>query len=143
MDQVVARVLGVNRVRVFYSPEHRAAVVKMMVWLLRMGMMGVGVGMAAGSGAGSAAVVFVVVAAALVALHVAADAEGFATAGVRALERLLARVRVAVDSQRARARERLVARLAHVSVLRLRERRCRRRRDVVVVLPWIRSCPRC
>ena len=38
-----------------------------------------------------------VVAAALVALHVAADAEGFAAAGVGALERFLARVRVAVD----------------------------------------------
>ena len=79
-----------------------------------------------------------VVAAALVALHVAPDTEGLTAASVGALERLLARVRVAVDPQRARSRERLVARLAHVPVLRLRERRGRRRRDVVVMLPWAR-----
>ena len=76
-----------------------------------------------------------VVAAALVALHVASDAEGLAAPRVRALERLLARVRVAVNAQRAGSGEGLVARLADVSVLGLRERSSGRRRDVVVVLP--------
>lgn len=43
----------------------------------------------------------VVVASPLVALHVAAYAEGLAAAGMWALEGLLARVGVAVDTQRA------------------------------------------
>ena len=93
-----------------------------------------GAGRAAG---GAAAAAVVVVAAALVALHVAADAEGLAAPGERALEGLLARVRVAVDAQRAGPREGLVARLADVAVLALRERRRRRGRDVVVVLPRV------
>jgi hypothetical protein len=62
-----------------------------------------------------------VVAATLVSLHVAADAEGLATPGVRTLEGLLARVRMAVDSQGTGAGEGLVAGLADVAVLRLGE----------------------
>lgn len=62
-----------------------------------------------------------VVATALVPLHVATDAEGLLASGVGALERLLARVGVAVDAQGAGPREGLVARLADVAVLRLRE----------------------
>jgi len=57
----------------------------------------------------------------LVTLHVASDAEGFSATRVWALEGLLARVRMAVDPQRAGAREGLVARLADVPVLGLRE----------------------
>jgi hypothetical protein len=57
-----------------------------------------------------------VVAAPLVALHVAPDAEGLAAPGVGADKRLLARVGVAVDAERARSREGLVARLADVAV---------------------------
>ena len=91
---------------------------------------------AAGAAAGRAAAV-VVVAAALVALHVAPDAEGLAAAGERALEGLLARVGVAVDAQRAGPREGLVAGLADVAVLALREGRRRRGGDVVVVLPGV------
>ena len=79
----------------------------------------------------------IVVAAPLVALHVASDAERLAAAGVRALEGLLARVGVAVDAERARAGEGLVAGLADVTVLALREGSRRRRRDVVVVLPRV------
>lgn len=80
-----------------------------------------------------------VVAATLVSLHVAPHAEGLAAAGVRALEWLLSSVRVAVDPERAGARKGLVARLADVAILRLRERSRRGRRDVVVVLPWVGS----
>lgn len=79
----------------------------------------------------------VVVTPPLVPLHVAPDAKRLATPRVRTLERLLACVRVAVDPQRARPRERLVARRADVAVLALRERRGRRGRDVVVVLPRV------
>src|SRR5690606_22102402 len=68
----------------------------------------------------------VVVTPPLMSLHIAPHAKRFAAPGVRALERLLARMRVAVDPQRARPRERLVARLADVAVLTLRERRSRR-----------------
>ena len=57
----------------------------------------------------------------LVSLHVAADAEGLAAAGVRALERLLARVAVAVYAQATGARKGLVAGGANVPILRLRE----------------------
>lgn len=60
-------------------------------------------------------------AATLVPLHVASNTEGLAASRVRTLERLLARVRVAVDSQGAGSRESLVASLADVSVLRLGE----------------------
>jgi len=68
-----------------------------------------------------AAAAFEVVASALVALHVAADTKSLATPGVRALEGLLAGVRVAVDPQRAGPGEGLVAGLADVPVLALRE----------------------
>ena len=124
---LVMRVVSVFFVCVF-SPEHRAAMREVVVL---MGVVAVAVTVAAGG-------VLLVVAAALMALHVAPDAEGLSAAGVGALERLLAGVRVAVNPQRARPRERLVARLAHVPVLRLRECRRRRRRDVVVVLPRVR-----
>lgn len=65
----------------------------------------------------------IVVAAALVPLHVAPYTEGLSAAGERALERLLARVRVAVDPQRARPREGFVACRADVPVLALGEGR--------------------
>jgi predicted secreted Zn-dependent protease len=61
------------------------------------------------------------VAATLMSLHVAPDAEGLAASGVRALERFLSGMRVAVDPERTRTRERLVARLTDVTILRLRE----------------------
>jgi hypothetical protein len=67
-------------------------------------------------------------------LHVAADAEGLAASRVRALERLLSRVRVAVDSEAAGAAEGLVACLADVAILALRERAAMRRVHVVVVV---------
>lgn len=76
-------------------------------------------------------------AAAFVALHVAANAEGFAASGVGALEGLLPSVGMTVNAQRAWARKGLVAGLADVAVLGLRERGCRRRRNVVVVLPRV------
>lgn len=60
-------------------------------------------------------------AASLVTLHVASNAKGLAAAGVRALERLLAGVGVAVNSEGAGAGEGFVAGLADVSVLALRE----------------------
>jgi hypothetical protein len=63
------------------------------------------------------------VAAALVSLHVAADTEGFATARLRALVRLLARVTVAVYPQAAGSGEGLVAGRADVAVLGLRKLR--------------------
>lgn len=75
----------------------------------------------------------------LVTLHVAANTEGLATSGVRALERLLASVGVAVDAQRAWAGKCFVAGLAYIAVLRLREGRGGRWRDIVVVLPWTGS----
>ena len=55
------------------------------------------------------------------ALHVASHAERLAAAREGALERLLARVRVAVDPERAGPREGLVARLADVPILALGE----------------------
>lgn len=76
-------------------------------------------------------------AAALVTLHVAADAEGLAAAGVRALEGLLAGVGVAVDAEGRRAGEGLVAGLADVAVLALGEGRRGGGGDVVVVLPRV------
>lgn len=76
-------------------------------------------------------------AAPLVSLHIASNAEGFATAGDGALERLLARVGVAVDAERAGSGKGLVASRADVSVLALGIRRRRRRGDVVMVLPWV------
>lgn len=75
------------------------------------------------------------VAASLVALHVAAYAESFSTASLRALERLLASVGVAVNAQAAGATEGLVARRADVAVLRLRVEMPRGGVKVVVVRP--------
>jgi len=63
------------------------------------------------------------VAASLVALHVAANTEGFATARLRALVRLLSSMAVAVDAEAAWPREGLVASRADVAVLGLRELR--------------------
>lgn len=74
----------------------------------------------------------------LVTLHVAANAECLAAARLRALERLLASVRVAVDAETARAAEGLVAGLADVTVLALGEEVTRSRVEIVVVLP--RDC---
>lgn len=54
-----------------------------------------------GRQSGPAAAAFKVVATPLVTLHVAANAKGLAAPGVRALEGLLARMRVAVDPERA------------------------------------------
>lgn len=81
----------------------------------------------------------------LVPLHVAPYAEGLAAAREVALERLLARVGVAVDPQGAGAREGLVARRANVPILALGEGCRRRRGDVVMVLPGVgtpRGCKR-
>ena len=69
------------------------------------------------------------------AFHVAAYAKGLATAGLGALERLLASVRVAVNAETARPAESLVAGLADVAILTLREKVARDRVEVVVVLP--------
>jgi len=75
----------------------------------------------------------------LVPLHVTSHAERLTTPSVRTLERLLARVRMAVDLETAGPAERFVARLADVAVLGLREGRLRRWTDVVMVLPRVRG----
>lgn len=75
----------------------------------------------------------------LVSLHVASYAEGLAAAGMWALEWLLTGVRVAVDAKRARTGESLVACLADVAILRLREGGSGGRRNVVMVLPGVGS----
>lgn len=78
------------------------------------------------------------VAAPLVSLHVAANAEGFATAGVGALEGLFASVRVAMDSKTAWPAESLVASRADVAILALGEQgHLRRVKVVVVMLPAV------
>lgn len=59
------------------------------------------------------------VAPSLVALHVAPNAKRLAAARVRALERLLSSMRVAVNAQAAGTAERLVACHANVAVLGL------------------------
>jgi hypothetical protein len=74
-------------------------------------------------------------AASLVALHVAPDAKGLAAASVRALEGLLASVRMAVDAQAAGPAEGLITGLANVSVLGGREGDPVGRVEVVVMLP--------
>lgn len=74
---------------------------------------------------------------ALVSLHITSYTEGFAATGVGALERFLAGVRVAMNAQGARARESLVACLADVAILGLREGRGRRWGNVVMVLPRV------
>lgn len=69
----------------------------------------------------------------LMPLHIAPDTKSFGAAHVRALERLLARVRMAVDFETRGPAEGLVARGADVAVLRGREGRGRGGADVVVV----------
>lgn len=69
------------------------------------------------------------------ALHITAHREGLPTPGMRTPERLLARMRVRVDAQRRRPRERLVARPADVPVMVLLVRRRAGGREIVVVLP--------
>lgn len=76
-------------------------------------------------------------AAALMPLHVAAYAECLSAPGMRALERLLARVTVTVDAQAARSGKGFVASWANVSILRLREVGLARGADVVMVLPRV------
>lgn len=70
-------------------------------------------------------------------LHVTSDAEGLATASMRALEWLFASVRVAVDAKAARSTKGLVASWANVSVLALRVGNTMYRVQVVVMLPWV------
>lgn len=78
-------------------------------------------------------------AATFVSLHVASDAESLSTPLMWALEWLLPGMRVRVDSETGWTRESFVAGLADVSILGLRERCHRRRRNIVMVLPWIIS----
>jgi len=73
-----------------------------------------------------------------VAFHVASNAEGFPATSVRAFERLLAGVTMAVNAQAARPRERLVASRANVAVLRLGEGSLAGCADIMMVLPWVR-----
>jgi hypothetical protein len=73
----------------------------------------------------------------LVPLHIAANTKGFSAARVRALERLLAGVRVAVNFQARGSREGFVAGRTDVAFLGLRVSRVRRGSDVVVVLPGV------
>lgn len=70
-------------------------------------------------------------------LHVASYAESLAAASMGALEWLLTGVRVAVNAKGARAGESFVTSLADVAILRLWERCCRRRGNIMVVLPWV------
>jgi hypothetical protein len=65
------------------------------------------------------------VASSLVPFHVASDAEGFATAAMRAAERLLASMAVSVDLQAGRTAESLVASRAEITILLLWQRTCR------------------
>ena len=75
------------------------------------------------------------VTASFVPLHVASHAESFTAPFVGAQERLLARVRVAVDPQTGWSRKSLVAQLTDVPILRRAGKVGRgRRRDVVVML---------
>lgn len=71
----------------------------------------------------------------LMALHITPHGEGLATARMRTPEWLLAGVRVAVDAQRGRAREGLVACAADIPVVVLLVRGCGGGGKVVVVLP--------
>lgn len=81
-------------------------------------------------------------AASLVPLHVAPDTKGLAATGVRALEGLLASVRVAVDAQAAGPAKGLITRLADVSVLGGREGDPVGRVEIVMMLPDVatRGC---
>jgi len=70
-------------------------------------------------------------------LHVTTHAKGLPTALMWALERLLARVAMAVNTEAAGARKGFVAGLADVTILGLREAGLRRGRNVMVVLPRV------
>lgn len=67
------------------------------------------------------------VAAPLMTLHVASYTKGLATASLRALERLLTGVRVAMNAETARPAESLVASLADIAIRALREQVTRSR----------------
>lgn len=73
----------------------------------------------------------------LMPLHVTPHAKSLPTPGTWALERLLSRVRMAVDLQTGWSAESLAARPADVPVLGLRVRGLRRSANVVVVLPRV------
>lgn len=60
----------------------------------------------------------------LMSLHITPHTERLAATLMRTLEWLLSGMGMAVDPQTARTRECLVARLADISVLGLREARC-------------------
>ena len=77
------------------------------------------------------------VAAPLVTLHVAAYTESLAATGMRALERLLSGVGVAVDPETAGSAEGLVASRADISILALWESGSTSWVKVVVMLPWV------
>ena len=77
-------------------------------------------------------------AAALVPLHVAAYTECFAAACMRALERLLTGMAMAVYAEAAGAREGFVTCRTDVTVLTLGEAGGAGCTDVVMMLPWIR-----
>jgi len=77
------------------------------------------------------------VTATLVAFHVAANAESFATTSMRALERFLASMAVAMDSQAAWAGERFIACWADIAILRLRKCSLARSTNVVMMLPGV------
>jgi len=70
-------------------------------------------------------------------LHVTPNTKRLPTPSMRALERLLARVAMRVNPERAGATERFIARLADITILALRKGGLRRRGDVVVVLPGV------
>jgi hypothetical protein len=74
----------------------------------------------------------------LMSFHVAAHTECLPAPRLRALVGLLACVAVAMDTQTARPRKRLVTRRADVAILRLREGSLTGCTDVVVMLPQIR-----
>lgn len=76
-----------------------------------------------------------IMAATFMALHIAADAKGFATAGMCASEGLLARMAVRMDAQAGWSRECLVTCPAHISVIVLRICCRRRLREVMMMLP--------
>lgn len=74
----------------------------------------------------------------LMALHITAHTKRLSAAGMGTAEGFLACMRVGVDAQRGRTRERLVAGAADISVVVLLVGSCRGGGKVVVVLPgWI------
>jgi hypothetical protein len=74
---------------------------------------------------GAAASTKAAVASSLVPFHVTSDAEGLATAAVRAAERLLTSMAMGVDLQTGRTAESLVASRAEIAILLLWQRTCR------------------